>query len=264
MSVEVADPPKGRTAEVLDDEALAFVGRLHERFALNSGARGFMADFEDSPHRRHRGHDRARRTRRAPVPPRGSDGHAARSPASRKDAEANDRAITAVAADKQREAADGFDGTWVPHPDVVATAMAEFEKVLGARPNQVDRRRDDVVVGAAELLDVASTPGDITEAGLRNDVNVGIQYISSWLRGNGAAGIYGMMEDAATAEIARSRGVPDAAGVRAAGLSGRVIGPRAPEVGRHASCSIRTLNSAPWRRTPRSIEPRRSARARRR
>jgi malate synthase len=122
---------------------------------------------------------------------------------SRKDAEANERAITAVAADKQREAADGFDGTWVAHPDVVATAMAEFDKVLGARPNQVDRRRDDVDVGAAELLDVASTPGDITEAGLRNDVNVGIQYISSWLRGNGAAGIYGMMEDAATAEIAR-------------------------------------------------------------
>jgi malate synthase len=124
---------------------------------------------------------------------------------SRKDAEANERATSAVAADKEREAGAGFDGTWVAHPDVVETAMAEFDKVLGERPNQVDRRRDDVDVGAAELLDVAATPGAVTEAGLRNNVNVGIQYISSWLRGNGAAGIYGLMEDAATAEISRSQ-----------------------------------------------------------
>jgi malate synthase len=124
---------------------------------------------------------------------------------SRKDPEANERAIAAVAADKEREAGDGFDGTWVAHPDVVETAMAEFDEVLGDRPNQVDRSREDVSVGADELLDVASTPGSITEQGLRNDVNVGIQYISSWLRGNGAAGIYGLMEDAATAEIARSQ-----------------------------------------------------------
>jgi malate synthase len=124
---------------------------------------------------------------------------------SRKDPEANERAIAAVAADKEREAGAGFDGTWVAHPDVVATAAAEFDKVLGARANQVDRQRDDVTVGAAELLDVAATPGAITEAGLRNNVNVGIQYISSWLRGNGAAGIYGLMEDAATAEISRSQ-----------------------------------------------------------
>jgi malate synthase len=124
---------------------------------------------------------------------------------SRKDPEANERAISAVAADKEREAGAGFDGTWVAHPDVVETAMAEFDKVLGSRPNQVDRQRDDVSVGASELLDVAATPGDITEAGLRNNVNVGIQYISSWLRGNGAAGIYGLMEDAATAEISRSQ-----------------------------------------------------------
>jgi malate synthase len=124
---------------------------------------------------------------------------------SRKDPEANARAIEAVAADKNREAGSGFDGTWVAHPDVVETAMAEFDEVLGDRPNQVERQRDDVDVGAAELLDVASTPGAITEAGLRNNVNVGIQYISSWLRGNGAAGIYGLMEDAATAEISRSQ-----------------------------------------------------------
>jgi malate synthase len=124
---------------------------------------------------------------------------------SRKDPEANERAVAAVAADKEREAGAGFDGTWVAHPDVVETATTEFDKILGDRPNQVDRQRDDVQVGAAELLDVASTPGDITEAGLRNNVNVGIQYISSWLRGNGAAGIYGLMEDAATAEISRSQ-----------------------------------------------------------
>jgi malate synthase len=124
---------------------------------------------------------------------------------SRKDPEANERAISAVAADKEREAGSGFDGTWVAHPDVVQTAMAEFDKVIGERPNQIERQRDDVDVGAAELLDVAATPGAITEAGLRNNVNVGIQYISSWLRGNGAAGIYGLMEDAATAEISRSQ-----------------------------------------------------------
>jgi malate synthase len=124
---------------------------------------------------------------------------------SRKDPEANERAISAVATDKEREAGAGFDGTWVAHPDVVTTAMEQFDKVLGERPNQVDRQRSDVDVGAAELLDVAATPGAITEAGLRNNVNVGIQYISSWLRGNGAAGIYGLMEDAATAEISRSQ-----------------------------------------------------------
>jgi malate synthase len=135
---------------------------------------------------------------------------------SRRDPEANERAIEAVRADKQREASDGFDGTWVAHPDVVATAMAEFDRVLGDRPNQIDPggagggspsgfNSEDVRVSAADLLDVASTPGSITEAGLRNDVNVGIQYISAWLRGNGAAAIYGLMEDAATAEIARSQ-----------------------------------------------------------
>jgi malate synthase len=124
---------------------------------------------------------------------------------SRKDPEANERAFAKVSEDKRREATDGFDGTWVAHPDSVPVATGEFDAVLGERPNQVDRLRDDVEVGAAQLLDVASTPGEVTEAGLRNDVNVGIQYVSSWLRGNGAAGIYGLMEDAATAEIARSQ-----------------------------------------------------------
>ena len=124
---------------------------------------------------------------------------------SRKRPEINEKAIAGVRADKEREAGAGFDGTWVAHPDLVANATAEFDKVLGERPNQVERQRDDVDVGAADLLDVASAGGEITEAGLRNDVNVGIQYISSWLRGNGAAAIYNLMEDAATAEIARSQ-----------------------------------------------------------
>jgi malate synthase len=124
---------------------------------------------------------------------------------SRKDPEANERAVAKVREDKRREAADGFDGTWVAHPDAVPAATKEFDAVLGNGPNQVGRLREDVSVTADELLDVASTPGEVTEAGLRNDVNVGIQYISSWLRGNGAAGIYGLMEDAATSEIARSQ-----------------------------------------------------------
>jgi malate synthase len=124
---------------------------------------------------------------------------------SRTDAEANRRATEKVQEDKAREAGDGFDGTWVAHPDFVAPALEQFVEVLGDRPNQLDRRRDEVAVTAEQLLDAASAGDQITEAGLRNDVNVGIQYISSWLRGNGAAGIYGLMEDAATAEIARSQ-----------------------------------------------------------
>jgi malate synthase len=124
---------------------------------------------------------------------------------SRTDAEANQRAIDAVNADKRREAGDGFDGTWVAHPDVVPVATAAFDDVLGSRANQIERRRDEVQVGAKDLLDVASTPGEVSEAGLRNDVSVGFQYISFWLSGRGAAGINNFMEDAATAEIARSQ-----------------------------------------------------------
>jgi malate synthase len=124
---------------------------------------------------------------------------------SRRDPAINEQALAKVRADKKREAGDGFDGTWVAHPDLVPVATEEFDAVLGDRPNQVDRRRDDVDVSAAQLLDAASAGDDITEEGLRSDVNVGIQYISSWLRGNGAAAIYNLMEDAATAEIARSQ-----------------------------------------------------------
>jgi malate synthase len=124
---------------------------------------------------------------------------------SRTDEEANRKAFEAVRADKEREAGAGFDGTWVAHPDSVPVATEAFDAVLGERPNQVDRQRDDVAVGADDLLAVPMTPGQITEQGLRSNVNVGIQYISSWLRGNGAAGIYGLMEDAATAEISRAQ-----------------------------------------------------------
>ncbi len=124
---------------------------------------------------------------------------------SRADAAANERAFAALREDKRREAADGFDGTWVAHPDSVAAAMEEFAAVLGDRPHQLERRRDEVDVSAEQLLDVPATEGDITEDGLRSNINVAIQYISSWLRGNGAAAIHGMMEDAATAEIARAQ-----------------------------------------------------------
>ena len=126
---------------------------------------------------------------------------------SRTDEERNRQAFEGVAADKAREADDGFDGSWVAHPDSVPVAREQFDEVLGERPNQLERQREDVQVTASDLLDAGSAGGreGITEQGVRNDVNVGIQYISSWLRGNGAAAIYGLMEDAATAEIARSQ-----------------------------------------------------------
>ena len=127
---------------------------------------------------------------------------------SRADPEATERAVEAVRADKRREAGDGFDGTWVAHPDLVPVARAELDAVLGERPNQVDRQREDVEVGAAELLHVASARppgGGVTEEGLRNDVDVALRYLVSWLGGRGAVAIHGLMEDAATAEIARSQ-----------------------------------------------------------
>jgi malate synthase len=124
---------------------------------------------------------------------------------SRRDPEINAVALEKVSEDKTREAGDGFDGTWVAHPDLVPTARAEFDRVLGERPNQLSRQREDVSVTAAELLDVAATPGDVTEDGVRLNVSVGIQYIGSWLAGTGAAAINNLMEDAATAEISRSQ-----------------------------------------------------------
>src|SRR3954451_7783709 len=124
---------------------------------------------------------------------------------SRKDAEVNKVALEKVTADKQREANDGFDGTWVAHPDLVPVAMAEFDRVRANNPNQRDKPVSDVVVTAAQLLAAKETPGDITEAGLRTNVDVGVRYIESWLRGNGPAAIHNLMEDAATAEISRSQ-----------------------------------------------------------
>jgi len=124
---------------------------------------------------------------------------------SRRDPEVNRVALEQVGADKEREARDGFDGTWVAHPDLVPVATECFDRVLGERPNQIERRRDEVQVSAAQLTDLAIPGGAITEAGLRLNVSVGIQYLESWLRGNGAAAINNLMEDAATAEISRSQ-----------------------------------------------------------
>ena len=124
---------------------------------------------------------------------------------SRRDPDLNEKALAKVAEDKRREATAGFDGTWVAHPDLVPTAIAEFDAVLQGRPNQIDRQRPEVAVTAEELLDIASAGSDCTEAGLRNSVSVSIQYLSSWLRGSGAVGINNLMEDVATAEISRAQ-----------------------------------------------------------
>jgi malate synthase len=123
----------------------------------------------------------------------------------RRDPEVTEVAMAKVREDKTREAGDGFDGSWVAHPDLVPLCREVFDSVLGERPNQLDRLREDVHVTAEQLLDVAATPGEVTEAGLRNDVSVGIQYLEAWLRGTGAVAIFNLMEDAATAEIARSQ-----------------------------------------------------------
>jgi malate synthase len=122
----------------------------------------------------------------------------------RRDPEVTERAIAAVAADKKREAEAGCDGTWVAHPDLVAVARECFDAVLGDRPNQVGRLRDDVEVTAGDLLDL-DFPGEVTIDGVRTDVSVGIQYLAAWLSGTGAVAIDDPMEDVATAEISRSQ-----------------------------------------------------------
>ncbi|MEW2553914.1 malate synthase A [Streptomyces zhihengii] len=124
---------------------------------------------------------------------------------SRRDAEVNKVAFEKVKADKDREAGDGFDGSWVAHPDLVPIAMASFDAVLGDRPNQKDRLREDVSVAAGDLIAVDSLDARPTYDGLRNAVQVGIRYIEAWLRGLGAVAIFNLMEDAATAEISRSQ-----------------------------------------------------------
>jgi malate synthase len=124
---------------------------------------------------------------------------------SRRDAAVNAHALERVREDKQREASQGYDGTWVAHPDLVPVALEVFDRVLGARPNQLEVLREDVTADAAALLDVAATPGEVTLDGLANNVSVGIQYLAAWLDGNGAVAIFNLMEDAATSEIARAQ-----------------------------------------------------------
>ncbi|MBV9329308.1 MAG: malate synthase A, partial [Chloroflexi bacterium] len=124
---------------------------------------------------------------------------------SRRDPKVNEVALPKVQEDKLRESRDGFDGTWVAHPDLVPVAREVFAEFMGDRPNQLDRQRPEVAVDSHQLLDLRVPDGQLTEAGLRNNISVGIQYIESWLRGTGAAAIFNLMEDAATAEISRSQ-----------------------------------------------------------
>jgi len=124
---------------------------------------------------------------------------------SRRDPEVNEKALAKVREDKERESSDGFDGTWVAHPDLVPVAREVFDGVLGDAPNQKGKLRPDVSVDAATLLDVRIPDGRVTERGVRGNVSVGLSYLASWLAGNGAAAINNLMEDAATAEISRSQ-----------------------------------------------------------
>ncbi len=124
---------------------------------------------------------------------------------SRRDAAVNDVAMARVRDDKERESRDGFDGTWVAHPDLVPLATSVFDGVLGAAPHQRERLREDVSVSAADLVDLRVVGGAVTEAGVRLNVSVALQYLAAWLSGNGAAAINNLMEDAATAEISRSQ-----------------------------------------------------------
>jgi malate synthase len=124
---------------------------------------------------------------------------------SRRDAVLNELALAKVREDKQRESGDGFDGTWVAHPDLVPVAMDVFDGVLGDRPSQVERLREDVRVSAPELIDFGVPGGEVTHDGLRTNVSVGVRYLDAWLNGVGAAAIDNLMEDAATAEISRAQ-----------------------------------------------------------
>ncbi|MFL5680531.1 MAG: malate synthase A, partial [Chloroflexota bacterium] len=124
---------------------------------------------------------------------------------SRRDPAVNETAMAKVRDDKERESRDGFDGTWVAHPDLVPLATEIFDAVLGSRPHQKERTRDEVAVTAQQLLDLRVDGGRVTEAGVRLNVSVALQYLDAWLGGNGAAAINNLMEDAATAEISRSQ-----------------------------------------------------------
>jgi malate synthase len=124
---------------------------------------------------------------------------------SRRDEAVNATAMARVREDKERESGDGFDGTWVAHPDLVPLATEIFDGVLSDRPNQKDRLRGEVAVTADQLRDLRVTGGSVTEAGVRLNISVALQYLDAWLAGNGAAAINNLMEDAATAEICRSQ-----------------------------------------------------------
>ncbi len=124
---------------------------------------------------------------------------------SRKNPEINAAALGKVQEDKLREVRDGFDGTWVAHPDLVPTAREVFDRALGAEPHQKSRQRSDVSVSAAQLQDIRVPGGSVTEQGLRNNVSVSLQYLAAWFAGNGAVAIFNLMEDAATAEISRAQ-----------------------------------------------------------
>ena len=124
---------------------------------------------------------------------------------SRRDPEVNKVAMAKVNEDKEREASAGFDGTWVAHPDLIPVATVIFDRFLGDKPNQKNRLREEVSVTAEQLLDTHIEGGQITEAGVRNNISVALQYLDNWLRGIGAAAIYNLMEDAATAEISRAQ-----------------------------------------------------------
>ena len=124
---------------------------------------------------------------------------------SRKDEEINKLAFEKVRADKVREAGDGFDGSWVAHPDLVSLCREVFDGVLGGKPNQLDVMRPEVNVSASDLLAVDKTPGQITQEGLRLNIDVSLQYLAAWLAGSGAVAIHNLMEDAATVEISRSQ-----------------------------------------------------------
>lgn len=121
------------------------------------------------------------------------------------DPSVNEIAFAKVTSDKTREANDGFDGSWVAHPGMVEICREQFTKILGSNPHQIGKTREDVSVSAEDLLDISATPGLVTEAGVRNNISVAIQYLASWLEGTGAVAIFNLMEDAATAEIARSQ-----------------------------------------------------------
>jgi len=124
---------------------------------------------------------------------------------SRKDAAVTQQALAKVRDDKLRESADGFDGTWVAHPDLVPVAREVFDAALGARPHQKAKRRDDVSVSAEQLQAIGVPGGAISEAGVRLNISVALQYLAAWLGGNGAVAINNLMEDTATAEISRAQ-----------------------------------------------------------